>query len=945
MLEEVCVSLDVETTGLNAETDDIIEIAAIKFDGGKTIGTFHSLVKPSVPIPYHIQCLTGISPAEVLDAPRLAEIMPGLVSFIGSHALVGHNLSFDLGFLSRRSTALNNPVYDTLELALLLLPGLSHYTLAAVAEHLGCAAPVVHRADADAGISQAVFLALLNRAAGLPPPVVSEIVRLTSFTAWSMLPLFRNIEKANQAAQVPTSVGTGQALESSFAFLSQEAEKVPPKVGTGSSRKALDMDRLTAILEPGGSLEKSWSNYEHRDEQVRMMQAVARALSEGRHLLVEAGTGTGKSLAYLLPACTFALQNNVPVLVSTNTINLQEQLLQKDIPGLRAALGLGTDDLRVTVLKGRSNYLCLRQWDNLRQAQLSPEENRFLLRVLVWLTQTTTGDRSELRIAGPENQVWNKVCSREKDCLGTHCLRQKQGFCFLYQARQRAEEAHLTVINHALLLSDLASGGKTLPQFNHIIIDEAHHLEGQTTEQFGFQISLTELSDYFNTISHHLGGTVFGGLLAEVRNALRTAAPLASERRAVGELTADLQAKTAGAQQQATQLFELLARFVQDQAPARKGNYETQLRLTGACRSQSAWDVLKIVAENVALNLQELVGGLSRLYTALDNLPPPDIPAMDGLLVRLEALAQDGTALQRQINASVFTPEGGYVYWATMKSASGEEKTAVLKAAPLETGAILRDRLFSRKECIILTSATLTVGDDFAFIKGRLGLDTADEMLIGSPFDYRSSTLLFIVQDIPEPDRPGYQAGIEEALMALGVAARGRTLALFTSHSSLRTTLSSLQPALEKEGILALGQGVSGSTWQVLETFKSRPGTILLGTSSFWEGVDVPGDALSVLAIARLPFPVPSDPVNAARSELFDNPFDEYSVPQTVLKFRQGFGRLIRTRTDRGIVVLLDSRVNSRYYGSVFLKSLPSCTVKKGTHRDLARDVKNWLGV
>jgi len=312
---------------------------------------------------------------------------------------------------------------------------------------------------------------------------------------------------------------------------------------------------------------------------------------------------------------------------------------------------------------------------------------------------------------------------------------------------------------------------------------------------------------------------------------------------------------------------------------------------------------------------------------------------LNSSLAEISSLRQQILGLRHQVDSIIASPEIENIYWASLRGQS----TLYLHAAPLQVGQVLEKSLFSQKNCIVLTSATLSTEGNFDYVKGSLGLREADEMVIDAPFDYVASTMIYLPQDIPEPDKAGYQEGVGQSLVELCRATQGRTLALFTSHAALRTTYNAIQASLEEEGILILGQGIDGSPKQLLNSFKANPQSLLLGTAALWEGIDVVGRALSVLVIARLPFSVPTDPVFSARSELFDDPFNQYVIPQAALKFKQGFGRLIRSRHDRGVMVVLDRRLQTKPYGGVFLQSLPRCTVKSGRLRQMPQEVVEWL--
>ena len=936
-MDETFVSLDLETTGLDPSRDEIIEIGAVKFRGNEVVDTFHTMVKPYRPLPYRIQILTGLTPLDVEAAPPLAVVLGTLVSFLGNHPIIGQNAAFDLSFLSQKGVSLENRIYDTLELATILLPTLSDYRLSTIAEELGISSPIHHRALPDATTAKDVFLALLDKARALDTSIIAELDRLSDGIDWPPAHLFRQIagEKLGDVFSA-----TGELALNVLGQAREKEERLTPL----TERKPLDLEELTRILGSEGMVARALHQFEHRPEQVAMMQAVAGALNKGERLIVEAGTGTGKSIAYLLPVIFFALDNGVPVVISTNTINLQEQLMSKDIPDLARALEQGS--LRYTQLKGRNNYLCLRRWNLLRRGQaLSLEEARLMLRTLVWLAATPTGDRAELSLKGDELPIWNRVCAQAESCLGAQCPYQRRGHCFLYRARRKAEGAHLIIANHALLLSEIASGSNVLPEYSHLIIDEAHHLEEEATEQWGFEVRERDLGSYLNLLSEKsegVGGEHYTGLLFELGGHFRGSSLSPSRQKEIEELAQSIHRIVEHGRDRVLEFFDALWRFLEAHAED-QGEYEHRLRLTRAVRRQPVWQKVALAAENLRLALGEIDSGLNRLYAMLE--PLSDVLDHENLMVELSSLIYRGNELRQRINSAVYQQGDGEseknerIYWL-----SSRDGTLTLCAAPLHVGPVLEEDLFSRKECVVLTSATLSTEGHFGYIKGRLGLEDASELLLGSSFDYMGAALVYIPDDIPEPGKPGYQQAVAQVLIDLCRATGGRTLALFTSHAALRASDEAIRSALQGEDILVLAQGLDGSPRQLLQAFKANPRAVLLGTASLWEGIDVVGEALSVLVMARLPFSVPTDPVFVARSELFDDPFNEYALPQAVLRFKQGFGRLIRTKSDRGAIVVLDRRIKSKYYGAAFLGSLPLCVVKSGTVRQLPGEVAAWLG-
>lgn len=920
MKHQTLVSLDLETTGLDSDRDRIIEVGAVKFRGPEVLETFHSLVKPGRPLSRYISYLTGIGEHELAGAPPFEEIAPGLVSFLAGHPLVGQNIAFDLDFLSSHGLKVALPAYDILEACQTVLPDLPEYGLGPVAERLGVSSQRAHRALDDAVAAKGVFLKLVDLIGAMDADILREVLRLTAGSAWPWCSYFE------QAAAL---AGNNSGVRSRFRVPVAANDRHGALPG-GGARREIDVTELTHLLDEGGPLSRALPSYSRRPGQVAVMQAVARAFNGSHCLLAEAGTGTGKSVAYLLPAIRFAIENNTRVVVSTNTINLQEQLMSKDLPDLVSVLGL-EGELKVAQLKGRGNYLCLRQWDAWRESgQLAWDEVLFLLRILVWACRTRLGDSAELNIRRDTLPLWNRVSASQQNCQPEGCPYREAG-CFLHRARKTAEAAHLVVINHALLLSDLANNAKTVPEYRHLVIDEAHHLEEEATEQLGYGVSLPELLQCLARCGEK------SGLAQGVKHLLQGRDPGSGRCADLAEVVARLTEGARSAERAGVQFFRIVGEAC-GAGHGEQGEFEERVPIKAETRQRPAWRRVSGAWGELLLSLTNLESSLDRLYISLADLD--DASSAESLQVSALALLQALADLRRRINTIIEGGEANQVDWVVL----GRQGDVRLCAAPLSVGEVLGDMLFRAKDSVVLTSATLSMMGSFVYARECLGLNEAEELVAESPFDYVNSTLLYLPNDMPEPGRPSYQQTADRALAQLCRASRGRMLVLFTSHAALRASHAALQAALAGEDILVLGQGVDGSPRQLVAFLKAHPNSVLLGTSSLWEGIDIVGDALSVLVIARLPFTVPSDPVFAARSALFDNPFNQYALPQAVLKLRQGFGRLIRSKDDRGAVILLDSRLNTKSYGRAFLSSLPLCTMRKGTLEQMPQTVSWWLG-
>ena len=937
-MSHIYVALDLETTGLNPERDAITEIGVVKFRDEQVLDTWSSLVNPQRPIPYRIQQLTGITQEEVDAAPSLSSVIGTLLSFIKEYPIVGHSVSFDLGFLKRQGLFLSNRTIDTFELASIILPHVARYSLGKLAEALDIRFPTRHRALEDALATKDLFLALVEQASKLDLSVIQEINRLATRINWPLRQVFRDLERTKARSAFVGSIGqqllAKGALDGkgSLSLLTREEGRALKP--SSDERKPVDADELAATLEEDGVFAQNFPGYEYRPQQVEMLRLVAEAFNKSHHLLVEAGTGTGKSVAYLLPAACFAAQNGERVVISTNTINLQDQLYGKDIPDLQRILPF---EFKATLLKGRSNYICLRRLAAFRRSgPSSTEEMRLLAKILVWLPSTVTGDRAELFMPDYKEQaLWSRVCADAETCLSDRCSYRKKGRCFFYGARRDAERAHLIVVNHALLLSDVAVENRVLPEYRYLIVDEAHHLEASTTRQLSFAVRRKQMERLLNGLSQNLGKKRTVGFLAELLARYHGKVPKDVKEKVERHINS-LHGEVEATRRLLYQFFNRLESFLEEHGQD-GGQYNQRIRLTGGIRVQPAWSNVEIAWDNVSRHLFSIGEGLERLSSGLDNYSIPD---REDLLQELLSYISRIRELYEQMNALIVQPSSGGIYWAEVSARDGEIS---LHAAPLHVGPLVQKHLFMPKECVILTSATLRTEGEFDFIRERLSAWEAEEAAVGSPFDYASSTLLYLPTDIPEPYQPYYQRTVEQALVDLCRATRGRTLVLFTSYSQLRNTSKAIARPLAEDEIVVYTQGGGSSRAQLLENFRTTPRAVLLGTRSFWEGIDVVGEALSCLVIARMPFSVPSDPVFAARSETFDEPFSQYALPEAILRLRQGFGRLIRSKTDRGVVVILDKRIQTKSYGRAFLDSLPACTVQRGPLAGLPTAAARWI--
>ncbi len=822
-------------------------------------------------------------------------------------------------------------VWDVLELAALVLPRCRTDSLDYVGAYLGVEPPEDDGLAARARLLVDVFHALLQQIELLGLPTLLTLNRLALGLDWPLRSLFRSLERSAPASELNAALAHAAPLGG---WVARGALPKRPKESPRDGDVApLDLDELAARFAVDSPLARALIGYEPRQEQVRMAQLVGSTLNTGGQLLVEAGTGTGKGLAYLLPASLRALQADQRVVVSTATTNLQDQLFEHDLPLVAAALGSGTP-LRAAVLKGRGNYVCLRRWQLLLQSNdLSIEDRTLLIKTLFWLPRTETGDRAELRLTPGEEEVWQRLSAITEVCTPARCSYHRIGVCFLARARRNAEDSHIIITNHALLLSDLVTRSRVLPDYDVLILDEAHHLEDEATAQLGWRLAERELISRLEALwtpGHSAAGLVPTAVACIVTGSglqlpPELAAELADGERAVLESGFQLRA-----------VFEGFTRVLAEA----ETKDESTLRINAAIRASSTWQELERICTDACERVQAVERVVAVVADHLRDVPPALERAKE-LIGELTAQIEYWRDVRRRLSRALQMPAPEAVYWLSL---TGRARAPMLNAAPLEVGTLLRDRLFAEPRASVLVSATLAIDGSFEYVKERLGLEDGAAEALGSPFDYERAALLYVPNDLPDPTQPGYQALVERAILDVAARMRGRTLVLFTSRAHLRATYQALREPLLAQRITVLGQGIDESSrTRLLSAFRQGSRVVLFGTSAFWEGIDVVGDALSCVVVARLPFSVPTDPVFSARAELFDEPFMQYAVPQAVLRLKQGFGRLIRSRSDRGAVVVLDRRLVTRFYGQVFLRSLPPCCVRQGPLRRSGAEVAHWL--
>jgi predicted DnaQ family exonuclease/DinG family helicase len=942
---EQFVSIDLETTGLKAGVDEIIEVGIAKFDLLGNYQEFQTLVRPESRLTRFISDLTGLTDKDLRDAPMFDEVRTEVMDFIGGLPIIGHNIQFDIDFLKAQGIRTTNINFDTWELGALLLPTAEKLNLASLAELLGVQTERSHRALDDAICARDIFMVLYQRLQQLPDRTLADMKMFLSRSDSSIITL------------LPPTSKPRTNNESYFDFQTKTAtSNVKVNSEADSSRESYSVSEIWNFAEQTQTL---LADYTPRVNQQLMSEVIEENLITGGELVLEAGTGTGKTLAYLLPALIRSMASGERVVVSTQTKNLQDQLKESDLPiaidlverfnNANNSNSTIRPQISVEVLKGKGNYLCLERWFTLRSSRtrLQARESRFYARVATWMEQTSTGDSAELYMTSQDEETWRSISATDTDCLSRRCEFAQDGSCFVLRAREKASMANIVVVNHALLLANATQNEQILPSYEHLIIDEGHRLEDVATDHFGGMISIKSVEDLLKSglvqnkrerknkplsfLGHFkaLEGYVQGNP-SEVEKIIRT------RDMAIGRLR---------------ELREDLRVFFENHGDARHPgqaagheNRQQEFSLTAGARSQPAWEELSHNSDLLLSSLKFLRREIEQLWAVVRSqhkaTPQGDLQevaiAINGFLGELSGMSDT-------IQRVMIDESRSDILWISRR-----DRDIRLGCAPLVPGDHLREYLFQDRKSVLVTSATLQDIDtdgrqSFKFILEQIGLPDAFTSSWPAPFNYKNQAKVVIVNDIANPSETDYSIQLHEAIFHAVNALRGRTIVLFTSHDALRKATAALRDRLAEIDVRLLSQGIDGSATRLVRELQSGESTVIFGAAALWEGVDIPGRALSQIIVVRLPFPSPVDPIHAARGEQYEDSFSEYLLPRAILRFRQGFGRLIRHEGDKGIFTILDSRFSTARYGVQFSQSLPDAEIETVQLADLQGEITNWL--
>ncbi len=928
------VALDIETTGFDFIKNEIIEIGAIRFEKGKEKDRFSIFIKPQTPIPNFIKRLTNITDEQLASGETLTNALKSLSKFLKNDIVICHNTSFDIGFLNAKYKEkglpkIFNQTLDTLDLSRIYLPFIVNHKLGTVAEYFKIDLSNAHRAIFDAKATGDILLELIDFILKNIPMRINHRLFEVSNLQLNNIGLSRFIEKIVEH-QKTTALLTKQ--KSGIDFHNRNYIEHNPK-------KAEDIS-IDTVFGKNGIFSKHFDKYELREGQIDMAKAVLDNFEKMEFLLVEAGTGVGKSLAYLIPSIKYTHRETKKVIISTNTKNLQEQLFYKDLPIVKDCVNI---PFKATLLKGRNNYICEKRW--LESALdldkiISSEEVNSYMNLIVWKEFTKTGDISENSSfnMNRDRRVWKKVSSDSFLCRKRRCPHFKS--CFLMDIRGKAEVSNLVIINHHLLLANMQSENAVLGEFDNLIIDEAHNLPHLAPTELGVSLSYPDFNNFFNQL-HSVWNKYQTGILVRLRiTAKKSDFPSKKELLLRIEETEKL---IDDKKDIFAEFFKKIGDVVNE-----KGSYG-KLRIVNTDDHVFLTEDL----EKIIIFWQEFSRSFMSVKNILGDVNKQRFIEYDKHKEALDSIV-NMISEYHNVLSIMYNPElKDFAYWMeSFQTSDKKYPSGVLVYCPLNIDRILNDKLYSTVDSIVFTSATIAIRNNFKYFANRMGLNLLEEgfvqeLVVKSPFDYQKQTMVLVAGFLPDPkDRFFSSQSIEIIRNAVEITKAG-TMVLYTSYKNLNEAYDTLSEEMYSKDILLLTQGKGLGRSAMLKEFQKNKNSVLFGTNSFWEGVDVSGESLQLLVLYKLPFMVPSEPIVEAYLEKLEaegkNSFMHYMLPNALLKYRQGFGRLIRHKTDRGVVLVLDNRIFTKRYGQYFKDTIPARTFIPQTDIEIYDHLSKWF--
>ena len=975
-LDENIVVLDTETTGFSFTHDELTQIAAARMSHGEIVDWYVTFVNPGKPIPDDVVHLTNIHDEDVADAPTPEEALAGLVEFVGNAIVIAHNVDFDRTFTTRHETGLpllENRWFDSLDLSRIALPRLKSHRLIDIVKAFD--APLsTHRADADVAATCVAYRILLAGVAAMPSTLIAKIASLAPESDWRTAPVFQYFDyaiKNNQlikgadgsvdlscapcdiavavefaADHAPDAFSLYTMRKARIAQLPQRKAKRDADLIAGDPTERLlypSCEEVERAFSAEGLLGTIYENYEPRSEQLQMAQAIRKAFEKSENLVVEAGTGVGKSMGYLVPAALMAQKNNIAIGVATKTNALLDQLVFSELPALSealAALDPEAEPLSYAALKGYSHYPCLRKINRIAEDGVHNKEVNgvetsqaaALAGLLSYIEQTEFDDIDSLKI---DFRLLPRyaITTTSNDCLKRKCPYFGK-LCFTHGARRRAESADILVTNHTLLFCDLAAEGGLLPTARHWIVDEAHDAEPEARRAFTQAIDDEKLLRIANRVS---GESATRNLFVRAEHRVESN----DESQITLFYALSAKAKTAGQE---------FARVTEDFVSATKGLlYYDDVKKNRSYERFDLW-INQQVRSGSAFN--ELCACESQLVDAADKL----IKASQDLVAYLDGV-EEAAEIEREIASMTMdlrdirdaaeiifeTAPENYVYQADLVRKK-DRFADTLEAQLLDVGQKLNETLYARTHSVVYASATLSVNERFDSFEAAMGLNqsefsVASGLQLDSSFDFDNNMIVYVVKDMPEPNEPSYLGKLQELLIGAHIAQGGSMLTLFTNRREMETCFDAVKPALQQKDLRLVCQKWGVSVKGLRDDFLADETLSLFALKSFWQGFDAPGSTLRGVIIPKLPFARPTDPLYCERQTRDDSAWFHYVLPQAVIETKQAAGRLIRKADDTGVLILADKRLISKRYGKQFLNSLQSKTVRVCTIAEIVQSL------
>lgn len=926
--DENVVVLDTETTGFSLNHDELTQIAAARMEHGEIVEWFTTFVNPGKPIPEDVAHLTNIHDDDVADAPSPAEALAELAAFVGDAVVVAHNADFDRNFTTKHPAGyplLENTWVDSLDLSRIALPRMKSHRLIDLVKAFGQVRST-HRADDDVAATCALLRILLAAVNAMPPQLLREIAGMATPEQWPTVVVFQYFAQLHTPeAEKPLpfslrSLRRDRVGRINLKPLVNDAEDPQPLVFPTS-------EVIAQAFTSDGAVGSMYPDYEQREEQVAMSEAVRNAFARSRNLMVEAGTGVGKSMAYLLPAVITARDNKINIGVATKTNALLDQLVYHELPALEQALG-GT--FTYAALKGFSHYPCLHKIERVvvdgpRMRTVGKDEKHqapALAALLSFVNQTAYDDMDNLKIDFRVLPRW-AITTTSHDCLRRKCPFFGTS-CFVHGARRKAEASNIVVTNHSLLFCDLAADGGLLPPIRYWVVDEAHGAEQEARRAFSLELAEEDVLSLARRVSSdEARRNVF--IRAE-RSVVVTGSE--SSTTLFYGLTAKARSMGAKFADSARVFCASLPELLYFEGNRRSKGYENvDLWLNDEIRASSVFQGVARAAQSMAGDAEKLVTACQELVGYLD-----DIEGVAVIQREIAAIAMELKEILQAVEVICVKCPEQYVYAANLNRKNDKPQNK-LEALLLNVGQELDWNWFANTNSVVFASATLTVDGKFTSFAQAMGLNTsehsqADELLLSSSYDFDNQMTIYVVNDIPEPNDPAYLAALQRLLVGAHRAQHGSMLTLFTNRREMEKCFEEVQPALKEDDLRLVCQKWGVSVKGLRDDFLADEHLSLFALKSFWEGFDAPGATLKGVVIPKLPFSKPTDPLSCERAARDDAAWRRYVLPAAVIETKQAAGRLIRKATDRGILILADKRLVTKGYGKTFLRSLPSQNIR-----------------